>query len=923
MGLFSTQGYSGKLVAGSEQTILDTFKDEEIKVSNNVLDLFDLGEVPGTYTQTLTLPGTKKNNRFFEHYYDVSVYTPDIFNTNQIVPAYLDFDSFYLVNGYIQLQKVNVIENKFVDSYEVTLFGIVSNFSADTRASFLTDLTSLAVYNHTSSLANITGSWTGSLFNYDIVYPMAEYGQKIEYASNTPYYGIDEPLGSLSLQDYKPAIRIKKVWDAIFTQFGYTYTGSFWNQEWLNQVYLFCNNGLRAPVYPISIETFGQGKITNVSGSAVQQLTDNVTQGFRFDSEVYDYNDKFFLTSSGAQYSTDITTYLTLKLDLAFEVSHSGGAGSGAPQFYLYFKNIDTGTSATASLSSINDFLVQDSYNRTQTQTQIFSQFKGVQVRVPTITSGSYQIQIKYENFNVNNFVVNLNPNASNLCSLEVVRVNQIADNQIMDIPSNMPAGNSGIRVMDFIRAIQKKFNLVLYQDKTTPNRFICETFNEWYKQGTIKDFNQYINLAEKISFTPANSLAYRQIKFQDAEDTDYVTTLFKRLNNRTYGESNFYDSASFFSQNTLNVNTEGIASATLALVPGSSFSGSAAQSGRCTQYKITNPGTSTAIVSYTDCFDYSISFASVGAGQSTQVCALSNTALTIVSGIPLITNQGACTSFSNTGNFYPVYVPYFISNDSYSPARVLPRIMFYNGLVKASPYYISAYPNNSTSSIRDTILETYPYFDNYSSGSTLNGSQSLFPTENARSLLFNNEQAVLGSTPNENLISEYWNSYLTLLYNPRTRLVECSAVLPLGDYINIELNDVVEFRGSYYHLRAINNYNLKTGQCDLQLLGPVLPDTISEILSGSWAPYSNLCDFTYTASLSPSCDSYTATKRSSFQSVSSIYWVDCNAVSQSASLTEDPVYPQIDTITFCAVSGSLTYDSNHIDVINNGLCPE
>ncbi len=41
MGVFTTQGYSGKLVAGSEQTILDTFRDEEIKVSNNVLDLFD------------------------------------------------------------------------------------------------------------------------------------------------------------------------------------------------------------------------------------------------------------------------------------------------------------------------------------------------------------------------------------------------------------------------------------------------------------------------------------------------------------------------------------------------------------------------------------------------------------------------------------------------------------------------------------------------------------------------------------------------------------------------------------------------------------------------------------------------------------------------------------------------------------------
>ena len=920
MGVFTAQGYSGKLVAGSEQTILDTFKDEEIKVSNNVLDLFDLGEIPGTYTQTLTLPGTKKNNAFFEHYYDISVYFPDLFNTNQIVPAYLDFDSFYLVNGYIQLQKVNVIENKFIDSYEITLFGIISNFSVDTRASFLTDLTSLSVFNHTSSYSNVTSSWTKGLFNGDIVYPMAEYGQKIQYAQETPGFGIDEAEGSLSIQDYKPAIRLKKVWDAIFTQFGYRYTGSFWNQEWLDQVYLFCNNGLRAPVYPISIENFGQGKVTNVSGSAIQTLTDNVTTNFLFSAKNYDVSDKFRITPTATTYSTNITTYLTCKLDLAFEVSHSGGAGSGAPLFYLYFKNTNTGVAATASLDSINEFLIQNSYSRTQTQTQTFSDFKGVQVRIPEIDSGSYNIEIKYQAFNVNNFVVKLNPDAKNLCALEVVRVNQAADNQIMDIPSNMPAGNSGIRVIDFIRAVQKKFNLVLYQNKKVPNEFICETFNDWYRRGRVVDFNGFINLADKISLTPANSLAYRQVKFQDAEDTDYVTTLFKRANSRTYGESNFYDSASFFSQGKLEVNTTAIASATLAQVPGSSFSGSATDT-RCTQYDIVNPGATQALVSYTDCFDYSIRFASVGSGQSTSVCALSNTALTILAGSPLITNQGPCVSFSNSGSFFPVWIPYFVSDANYAPARVLPRIMFYNGLAKASPYYLSAYDLPSTSSIKDNVLEVYPYFDNYSSGS-VNATQSLFPTENARSLLFNNEQAVLGSTPTENLVSEYWNNYLTLLYNPRTRLVECSAVIPLGDYINLELNDIAEFRGSYYHLRAINNYNLKTGQCELQLLGPVLSDTISNVLSGSWAPYNNLCDFTYSASLAAPCNSFTATKLSTFLIQDNINWIDCNNVSQSVTLYEPVLNPgELDSITFCAKSGSLSYNNTQISVIDNGPC--
>ncbi len=74
---------------------------------------------------------------------------------------------------------------------------------------------------------------------------------------------------------------------------------------------------------------------------------------------------------------------------------------------------------------------------------------------------------------------------------------------------------------------------------------------------------------------------------------------------------------------------------------------------------------------------------------------------------------------------------------------------MFYNGYVSASAYWLSGYTLPNITSIDDVQFTSYPYFDNYSSGSTLNGSQSVFPTENARSLLYNNEIAVVGSTPN------------------------------------------------------------------------------------------------------------------------------------------------------------------------------
>jgi hypothetical protein len=412
-----------------------------------------------------------------------------------------------------------------------------------------------------------------------------------------------------------------------------------------------------------------------------------------------------------------------------------------------------------------------------------------------------------------------------------------------------MPFGNSGIRVIDFIRSIQKKFNLIIYPDKQNPKQFVIETFNNWYKQGKIKDFNRYINLEDKIEFIPANQLAYRQIKYSDAQDTDYVTTLFKRANNRTYGESNFYDSGSFFSQGKLEVLSDIIGNGPIQQVPGSITSGSAANA-TCFTYQFTYNGIySSATASFVTCAGTSGSVVLSRTNNNHVACIQSFGGLTgLGSDLVTVTNLGDCTPPSSTGSSeFPVFIPNFISDSNFRPARVLPRLFFYNGLVEAPPYYISGYnlPFSTSSAVSLQYTE-YPYFDVYSTGS-LNGTASQFPQLDSLSLLYNNEQAVYGTTPTGSLVSEYWATYLSLLYNPRTRLVNATAVIPLADYFDLELNDIAEFRGNYYHLRAINDYNLTTGEANIQMLGPIIPDTIAAVLSGSWAPIVNECEFEFT----------------------------------------------------------------------------
>jgi len=168
-----------------------------------------------------------------------------------------------------------------------------------------------------------------------------------------------------------------------------------------------------------------------------------------------------------------------------------------------------------------------------------------------------------------------------------------------------------------------------------------------------------------------------------------------------------------------------------------------------------------------------------------------------------------------------PIYIPTFISDAAYSPSRVLPHVYFYNGLIDCEQYWIES---GSAAFGGVTYAQSvFPYFDNYN---VVTGS---FPTTDSDSLLFNNEGASYGEVPTGSLYTNYWETYISLLYNPTTRLVNCSAIIPLKDYFTMQLNDIINFRGNYFHLRAINDYSLKDGTCNLQLLGPIISDTFSQ----------------------------------------------------------------------------------------------
>jgi hypothetical protein len=602
MAIVSTQGFIFKLVANG--IILDLFADEEIKLSDNVTGLFDLGVIPADFTRQISLPGSKKNNAFFEHVYDISVFNPDTFSTNVKVPCYLDFDGIYISQGYLQLNKVNVIANKFIDSYEVTIFGAISSFAKTITNTFLTQLTTLSQYNHTASFSNISASWAGELFNGDIVYPLAEYGQKMKYTSGDLFFGIDDNEGGLTVQDFKPSIRMKAVWDAIFEYSGYTYSGSFFNEPFLDDIYLVCNRALRYPVFDnVDLENYGVISIAPISGSGQTDL--NIPQLTATNLPWYSVTkDPSGVVGQNSSYTLEVTS--SLKGILTLEVKLSGSLGGPVTEFIVR----DTGSLTQQSLTTLvnfNQFFEQNTY-------AMFAEGANGQNKTYTVSTefttgrldpGTYYFGLQWRDIfgaPYNNFTFVLDPNGKPKSSLQITKVEQAADERIMDIPLNMPFGTNGIKLIDFIKGIQKKFNLVIYPSKTKKNEFIVETFNNWYQAGEIKDFNRYINLDEKIEVIPANNLAVNELNFGDTLDQDYISQQFSKGANREYGKQYYTDTENFFSQGKFEVKTT-LASSPLIQIAGTGISGSVAG---------VNPPTPTS---------YYWSIGNSGFGSSYQAC--------------------------------------------------------------------------------------------------------------------------------------------------------------------------------------------------------------------------------------------------------------------------------------------------------------
>ena len=214
--------------------VLDTYDDIDISLTYQIDDIEDITVKKSSFSKTIILPGTPKNNQYFKNIYDVNIdISQTSYNPKKALPVQVLIGDEQIFTGNLQL--LNVITNQKQVDYEIVITGVFKNIMVGFADYYLNQL-DLSEYDHYRYASNIAASWNNQINIGDpttftqstpgtgYIYPITVTGQNPITAPNG--------LKTFNSFDLNPAVYVKTLMDKMFEFAGYTYTSNFFNSSY-------------------------------------------------------------------------------------------------------------------------------------------------------------------------------------------------------------------------------------------------------------------------------------------------------------------------------------------------------------------------------------------------------------------------------------------------------------------------------------------------------------------------------------------------------------------------------------------------------------------------------------------------------------------------------------------------------------------
>ena len=250
-GVTPTQTYSDLL---DGQVICDLYENEDIPLSLSVDDFKNVAEKVQSYSKAFKLPATKRNNKIFDHIFEVTRTDTGLnFNPYKKTKCVLKQDGFLLFEGYLKM--IDISDKSGEISYNVNLYSEAIALSDVLSLKTFSDL-DFSELQHDYQKQNIERSWNDSPdasivylnsnasgFRDDYTtlrYPFIDWAhQIITTPYNPPNNAITGMPELLDLQAaFRPCINVKYLLDRIFQDSPYSYQSEFFESDLFTKLYM-------------------------------------------------------------------------------------------------------------------------------------------------------------------------------------------------------------------------------------------------------------------------------------------------------------------------------------------------------------------------------------------------------------------------------------------------------------------------------------------------------------------------------------------------------------------------------------------------------------------------------------------------------------------------------------------------------------
>ena len=527
---------------------VDLFQDEVVKITQTIKNVQEIDKIFTEFTQTFTVPASKKNNKIFKHYYNFNI-TAGGFDAREKVNSELQINTIPFKKGKVQLNGVN-LKDKHPSSYKITFFGDTIALKELLGEDKLSSL-DLSEYDRPYGPGSVLGRLSanpnhGSATNeQSIIVPLITHTQRLFYDSSdsTAQTGNLRPATALTgvkWNQLKYAIRVNELIEAIEDKY-------------------------RAPEYPVNLtfsnDFFKNKSITKMNNlfmwlhrksGAVENLngTDETITFIDWDFDNDSPEDTPIIRSGTSIFlppdfmsGPNWQSFVLQDVDLAITVGNNEQDPYRVQVYRMgveqpvYQSDITTGNflqTFDVALDGSEDVWIQ-----------------GNTYQVAIVASTPITVNGSLVTFNGRGELDTQGFDGEVAWTKNVGTNTQFTTQSIFQFITTQQIPE--LKIIDLLTGLFKMFNLVAYaEDITDPystneggytdqqsKRIIVKTYDDYYadSNSTTYDIDEYVDTSKQ---TVNVALPYKKVLFKYKDSKSFLAERYRQLANKGWGELSY-----------------------------------------------------------------------------------------------------------------------------------------------------------------------------------------------------------------------------------------------------------------------------------------------------------------------------------------------------------------------------------------------